>query len=82
MEDFAAAMSDAMNNVSKVLEVALKPDEPEEDFYSHAKTLDLIMLLQQQKAIASKDDNATRRLKRVKIFEAALDRAFDKLAEE
>ena len=82
MEDFAAAMSDAMNNVTKVLEISLKPDQPKEDEYSHAKTLNLIMMLQQQKTIASKDYDVSRRAKHVKIFEAALDRAFDNLAEE
>jgi hypothetical protein len=85
MEEFAAAMSDAMNNVTKIIGMSLsegkKPDQPESADCPE-KTLRLIEILQEQRAIASKDVDVSRKAKRVKTLEAALDRAFDKLAQE
>ena len=84
MDQFATSMSDVMNNVTQVLQATLKQSKKPEEAESHSgddkKTLTVIAMLQEQRTIALKDEDVSRKAKSVKTVDTAPDRAFGKLA--
>ncbi len=83
MDKFAQVMSEAMVTVSNAISVTMsakEPNPPAQNDVPAEKSLNLIAMLQEQRAIAVEDCDEERKAKRVKKLDDALDRAFDNLA--